>query len=257
MAVIDTSLQNIDPQSFRQHEARALLMSRPLALVRAVVDLQIPGPPVTHRGWEPFRRRLIGQPAKTDQYLDVEFPIRIGEHVQLNDGVVGYWLESQGQYLSHLAFTPGIVDRIASSVPFQSLAQQHPDLRDKLKLLVNQSWFGADAFLADVRTTLREEQIPLSDAQFAQLGPLLLDETHQGELLAPQSNVTDTLVKDGNFVIGRRGGPSLNSHQSVAAPPQVVSILMDPRGLVHCTTGVLPTKALSIPADHYARALKT
>jgi hypothetical protein len=254
--VIDTSLQNIEPQSFRQHEARALLMSRPLALVRAAVDLQLSGPPVTHRAWEPLRRRLLGQPTRTDQFLDVEFPVRIGEHMQLNDGVIGYWLERGERYLSHYTFTAEILKQIVNVEPVRALTQQHRDLPATLELLVNQSWFGAEVFLEELQTTLGEQGIVLSDTQFAQLRPLLLDATRQGEFLAPQSNSPDARDQKRNFATSRQGGPALNFQQSLAAPPQMVSILMDPRGSVHCTTGVLPTKALSIPSEHFTPALK-
>ena len=33
-------------------------------------------------------------------------------------------------------------------------------------------------------------------------------------------------------------------------------MLMDPRGEVHATTGILPAKAISIPPDQYAEALR-
>lgn len=45
-------------------------------------------------------------------------------------------------------------------------------------------------------------------------------------------------------------------YQSIAAPAQRLSILMEPSGLLHCTTGILPTKSLSMPIQHYEAALK-
>lgn len=38
----------MEPESFSQHEALALLMGRPLALVRADVRLQLQAPPAIH-----------------------------------------------------------------------------------------------------------------------------------------------------------------------------------------------------------------
>ena len=132
-------------------------MSCPLALVRAVVDLQMSGPTVTKRSWELLRRRLLGQPPDTDQYPDVEFPVRIGEYMQLNDGVVGYWLESAGRYLSHYAFTPDNLEQIKKAEQFQALTSAQ---REK-GVLVNQSWFGAEAFLAELQAMLEEFGIVL------------------------------------------------------------------------------------------------
>jgi len=44
--------------------------------------------------------------------------------------------------------------------------------------------------------------------------------------------------------------------QSVNSPPQYLSMLIDPRGVVHVTSGVQPSKAISIPPDQYAPALQ-
>ena len=44
--------------------------------------------------------------------------------------------------------------------------------------------------------------------------------------------------------------------QSLEQNPQTLCILMDPRGMVHASTGILPTKAISIPPDQYSKALQ-
>ena len=43
-----------------------------------------------------LNQALAGHEFDTDGFLNVRFPIRIGEHMQLNDGVAGFWVE-QGQ----------------------------------------------------------------------------------------------------------------------------------------------------------------
>jgi hypothetical protein len=45
-------------------------------------------------------------------------------------------------------------------------------------------------------------------------------------------------------------------YQSIDAPPLIVTMLVDPRGLVHAATGILPIKAIQIPPHQYAGALK-
>lgn len=45
-------------------------------------------------------------------------------------------------------------------------------------------------------------------------------------------------------------------YQSVDAPPLKVTMLIDPRGVVHATTGILPTKEIQIPPHQYAAALQ-
>jgi hypothetical protein len=38
--------------------------------------------------------------------------------------------------------------------------------------------------------------------------------------------------------------------------PKTLTMLMDPHGLVHATSGILPVKAIRVPADQYTKALK-
>ena len=48
---------------------------------------------------------------------------------------------------------------------------------------------------------------------------------------------------------------------TLAIPPlaeaQKFTMLVDPRGLVHASCGILPAKAIGIPPDQYAKALQT
>lgn len=45
-------------------------------------------------------------------------------------------------------------------------------------------------------------------------------------------------------------------YQSLDSPPVNVTMLVDPRGAVHATTGLLPVKSIDIPAHHYRQALQ-
>jgi hypothetical protein len=45
--------------------------------------------------------------------------------------------------------------------------------------------------------------------------------------------------------------------QAMDSPPQKLTMLVDPRGAVHAATGVLPAKAIHIPPDQYAEALRS
>ena len=106
---IEGALERIDPENFAQHEALALLMGRPIAVVRAVVNLELRGQPAINQDWNVFRTDIerdlkreltqadgsASQPAEreTDAVDRVRFPIRLGDDRQLNDGLVGYWKE--------------------------------------------------------------------------------------------------------------------------------------------------------------------
>lgn len=92
---LNSALDQIDPESFAQHRARALLVGRPLALVRACVNLELKGLPATDQSWNEVRLQLANphrDPSESN-FRTVQFPIRIGDHQQFNDGVTAYWLE--------------------------------------------------------------------------------------------------------------------------------------------------------------------
>jgi hypothetical protein len=43
--------------------------------------------------------------------------------------------------------------------------------------------------------------------------------------------------------------------QSISKQPQKLTMLLDPRGEVHVTCGILPTKAIRIPPEQYIRII--
>jgi hypothetical protein len=191
ITAIDSAVKNIEPENFTHHQDLALLMGRPLALVRASVNLELKGLPATHQGWNEFRqdmqRALIDD---QDEHRDdngftrVRFPIRIGEYKQFNDGTVGYWKEKDGKYED-------------------------------------------DAFFA-----------PQSDAKVKFKGAL---QTSTG----PRHIKTHRTDPD-----------AMVFYQTVQASPQILTLLIDPRGVVNATTGIVPAKAINIPPDQYAAALQ-
>lgn len=191
ITAIDSAVKNIEPENFTHHQDLALLMGRPLALVRASVNLELKGLPASHQGWNEFRQDL--QRAISDDENDrrddngftrVRFPIRIGEYKQFNDGTVGYWKEKDGKYEDDAFFAP------------QS-----------------------------------DDKVRFKGARQTSTGPRHL-KTHKTD--------PDAMV----------------FFQTVQASPQILTLLIDPRGLVHATTGIVPAKAINIPPDQYAAALQ-
>jgi hypothetical protein len=98
---LDKALENIDPENFAQHESLALLMGRPIAVVRASVNLELQGLAAINQDWNVFRKEmqqsLPMEDRDKDNFVNVQFPIRIGEFKQFNDGVIGYWKENNTQ----------------------------------------------------------------------------------------------------------------------------------------------------------------
>jgi hypothetical protein len=110
LACLNNALENIDPENFAQHESIALLMGRPIAVVRASVNLELQGLPAINQDWNVFRQEMQHNSSMkdrdTDNFDHVQFPIRIGEFKQFNDGVIGYWKEdAQGEYEDNIFYS--------------------------------------------------------------------------------------------------------------------------------------------------------
>jgi hypothetical protein len=182
LTVVENALENIDPEYAGGHEALALLMGRPIAVARASLNLELQGYPAIDQDWNVFRQdmeRALQHESKdrnreTEDYTQVEIPIRIGEYKQLNDGLVGYWIEEGGSYRANTFYAP----------------QTAPEMDLPATILVH-----------------RDDQ-------------------------------------------------PLNITQAINSPPHKLTLLLDPRGAVHATSGILPTKAIQIPADQFVEALR-
>jgi hypothetical protein len=167
-SLVDTALKHINPVSAPQHDALALLMGRPIAVVRAQLRLELRGQAAFNQSWDAFRTDLAhcfeNEAAgktdplvrKSDGVTAVKFPVLLGDSLQLNDGLLGFWIESK-----------------------------NPN--------------------------------PYTTYQSGN-GSLI-------ELAVDDLDVTLTM-------------------------------LIDPRGVVHLTSGILPAKALDIPTDQYAAAMQ-
>ncbi|RTQ50301.1 hypothetical protein EJV47_11800 [Hymenobacter gummosus] len=175
---LESGLENIAPENFAQHADLALLMGRPVAVVRVALDLQLQGHPARHQGWNVFIKALQGAAAETDNFELVEFPVRLGEHRQLNDGLLGYWPEDLDGRLGPVFYSP-----VASS-PAEASA------------------------------------------------------------LPPGIRVYE------------EGGEPLNVGVRVQGEAQNYTLLLDPRGKLHATAGIVPTKVIDIPASQYGPALR-
>ena len=174
ISALDSGLENIDPENSAQNQGLVLLMGRPIALVRASLNLELEGLPAINQDWGVFWQDLRRNFRETDGFEKVKFPIRLGEYKQLNDGLLGYWLEGDNGSLKDVFYAPQSdlegVDH--SAIKFHN---------------ANNPWH------------------------------------------------IDLNLKD---------------------PPTLLTMLIDPRGKVHATTGILPTRSIDIPPDQYQQALE-
>jgi hypothetical protein len=91
ISLLDNTLEKIDPESFAQHLDLALIMGRPIAVVRASINLEVKGQSAVSQSWELFTRDIGEGDHDTEGFEKVKFPVRLGEPGQFNDGVIGYW----------------------------------------------------------------------------------------------------------------------------------------------------------------------
>jgi hypothetical protein len=174
ISALDSGLENIDPENSAQNQGLALLMGRPIALVRASLNLELEGLPAINQDWGVFWQDLRRNFRETDGFEKVKFPIRLGEYKQLNDGLLGYWLEGDNGSLKDVFYAPQSDLEVIN----------HPAIKFHN---ANNPWH------------------------------------------------IDLNLKD---------------------PPTLLTMLIDPRGKVHATTGILPTKSIDIPPDQYQQALE-
>jgi hypothetical protein len=156
ISALDSGLEHIEPENFAHHQGVALLMGRPIAVVRASLNLELQGLPAINQDWNVFADDLRRDTRKTDGFEQVKIPVRLGESNQFNDGLLGYWLEGKDSL---------------GDVVYASQSDSNIDL------------------------TLKDEA-------------------------------------------------------------KTFTMLIDPRGKVHATCGILPTKAIDIPPAQYQQALE-
>lgn len=100
MDQIEQTLRTIEPPTYRQHDALAVLMGRPLALVRASLKLELKGDPAINQSLATLQQRTTlahysDQLAQaTNGFTQVEFPLRLGNMEILGDGLVGFYPET-------------------------------------------------------------------------------------------------------------------------------------------------------------------
>ncbi len=174
--------RNIAPADAHLYTTKSILMGKPMAVVRAKLSFETKGLPVIDQSWASlltdisnFDQNMGSYSSRNnDAWTEVKLPIRIGDHHQLNDGLIGYWTEDSSGTLG-------------------------------------------------------------------------------SQLIAPET--TSDSVSDA--AIDTFSGTNYQCQtRSFADEPLALSMLIDPRGLVHATTGILPTKAISIPQEYWLPALE-
>jgi hypothetical protein len=82
---IDETLWMVDPIGAQGDQDLAVLIGRPLALVRSQVQFELFGRPAWNESWRDTLQFL------TADFTSIPFPIRLGSTELLNDGLIGYF----------------------------------------------------------------------------------------------------------------------------------------------------------------------
>ena len=142
---LDAAMESIDPESFMHHQELALLIGKPIALVRASINLEIQGLPAINQDWNVFRQDMERATRDTDAFEQVKFPISIGDTHRFNDGILGYWFEDRSEQLnpdfySHSGSTvgnPHIMVHQADQPDHADLWQSIADQPQTLSMLID------------------------------------------------------------------------------------------------------------------------
>ena len=97
---IDDTLTNVAPGTAIGAGTTGALVARPLALVRAQLDLELLGPPALDQSWTTFGGAVsaavagAGADARTDGGIaSVQVPVRLGDLSASDDGLVAYFTD--------------------------------------------------------------------------------------------------------------------------------------------------------------------
>lgn len=121
---LEGALDSINPSDLDDHESRALLTGRPIAVVRCRVGIELLGLPLEGRRWSDLIARIAGARPNTRRAEAVRFPVRIGEHARIGDGVLGYWVEEAPAHPGAPPFRDGAFRSVWPDAP-----GERPDIR--------------------------------------------------------------------------------------------------------------------------------
>ncbi|ROS01783.1 hypothetical protein EDC56_2228 [Sinobacterium caligoides] len=95
---------NIEPDSVRRVVEAGTL--KPLAIVKANIDLQTMGQPEVSKSWSALNHDITNNYRINRGFTKVKFPIKVGEYNNLDDGLVAYWRENNDGSLSSRGYFP-------------------------------------------------------------------------------------------------------------------------------------------------------
>ncbi|WP_331766667.1 hypothetical protein [Embleya sp. NBC_00896] len=176
-ATLDEALAAIDPDG-PEDPGLGFLLGRPLALVRARLDLELYGAARTSLGWS----QVLAEEPTPPELPGYEWTIRLGEAKQTDDGLVGYVLDDDYDHFETVVEPEGESDGYLRWV----------DTGDRLKLA-----FGGDS--SAIATLLVDPRVAVH---------AVTDILPVGSLYVPQQFTAQALAR---MAVSFRAGPMLAS----------------------------------------------
>lgn len=97
LQVIDETLWTLDPLGNRDDQNLSVLIGRPLAIVRSKLQFELHGPARRTPDWD----QTLNPPAPA--FIDYDFGIRFGDQATREDGVIGYFLDTNYETFNSVA----------------------------------------------------------------------------------------------------------------------------------------------------------
>jgi hypothetical protein len=105
---MQTAQDNSSPAHAHVYSTKTLLMGRPIAVARAIMSIELKGLPAINQNNDIFdtdcttNNFTLYNQRNNNKWNQVQIPFRLGEHFQLDDGLLGYWKEDGTDTLKKL-----------------------------------------------------------------------------------------------------------------------------------------------------------
>lgn len=246
---IEEAMDNIHPSDREDKGVFSLLMGRPMALVNINVELQLKGDRAFNLNWSNFAADMHRSERETDNYEHVQFPFRLGEYIQRNDGLVGFWQLSSR---TKTADSFQINDSISASI---EIPDNHLQFIPDWLAHRNQEWAitRGGQTLMDYLLSQENNMVKKQDLirGYTREGSKVWQHLVELDWLRPEKQ-----INVGNNNVIRHYSESETSSVSVADKAKEFACLMDPYGKLHLSSGIQPVKAIQLPERFVSQALK-
>ncbi|NQZ12359.1 MAG: hypothetical protein HRT35_34835, partial [Algicola sp.] len=102
--VIRRGQDNIEPAV--SQDMAGVLSMKPLAVVQASLSLELYGQAQVNKSWSALAQDINNGQRSNRGFTDVQFPIKLGEYRNLEDSLIGYWMQDDAGELSQTGFFP-------------------------------------------------------------------------------------------------------------------------------------------------------